>query len=481
MGSLIEALSILPGVADSQHVEMGALESGSPLHALLRALPVAVYTTDAAGRITYYNEAAAELWGHRPILGKPEWCGSWLLRWPDGRPMRHDECPMAVALREGQPIRGAEAIAERPDGSLVPFLAYPTPLRDDAGTLIGAVNTLVDITERKRAELIAQRLAAIVESSDDAIVSKDLNGIIATWNAGAERLFGYTTEEAIGKPITMLIPPDRHDEEPEILRRIRRGERVDHYDTVRRRKDGSLVEISLTVSPIKDRDGRIIGASKIARDITERRQAQRQQNLLLREMNHRTKNLFALASGVVTLSTGSARTPDELARSVRGRLTALAKAHELTLPDLTGGATTVSRATTLHALLRVVLSPYVDLAAGQGERLVICGPDVAIGGNAVTGVALLLHELATNATKFGALSTPEGRIEVDGVVADDKLRLTWKERGGPPPDGPAQSEGFGSVLARNVVERQFCGQISRTWEADGLTVHLTLPMAGLAA
>ena len=205
MGSLIEALSILPGVADSQHVEMGALESGSPLHALLRALPVAVYTTDAAGRITYYNEAAAELWGHRPILGKSEWCGSWLLRWPDGRPMRHDECPMAVALREGQPIRGAEAIAERPDGSLVPFLAYPTPLRDDAGTLIGAVNTLVDITERKRAELIAQRLAAIVESSDDAIVSKDLNGIIATWNAGAERLFGYTTEEAIGKPITALV------------------------------------------------------------------------------------------------------------------------------------------------------------------------------------------------------------------------------------------------------------------------------------
>ena len=106
---------------------------------LLQALPVAVYTTDAAGRITYYNEAAAELWGHRPILGKSEWCGSWLLRWPDGRPMRHDECPMAVALREGQPIRGAEAIAERPDGSLVPFLAYPTPLRDDAGTLIGAV------------------------------------------------------------------------------------------------------------------------------------------------------------------------------------------------------------------------------------------------------------------------------------------------------------------------------------------------------
>jgi len=481
MGSLIEALSILPGVADRPYIETDTIESGSPFHALLRALPVAVYTTDAAGRITYYNEAAAELWGHHPILGRSEWCGSCLLRWPDGRPMRHDECPMAVALREGRPIRGAEAIVERPDGTLVPFLAYPTPLRDDAGTLVGAVNTLVDITERKRAELIAQRLAAIIESSDDAIVSKDLNGIIATWNAGAERLFGYTAEEAIGKPITMLIPLDRHDEEPEILRRIRRGERVDHYDTVRRRKDGSLVEISLTVSPIKDRDGRIVGASKIARDITERRQAQRQQNLLLREMNHRTKNLFALASGLVVLSAHSAQTPDELATSVRGRLTALANAHSLTLPDLTDEAATASRATTLHALLRVVVSPYVDLAGGREERLVICGPDVAIGDNAVTGVALLLHELASNAAKFGALSVPEGHIGVDCAMENDEFRLTWKERDGPPLDGPAQDEGFGSVLVRNVVERQIRGQISRTWEADGLTVRLTLPMAGLAA
>ena len=119
---------------------------------LLNALPAAVYTTDAAGRLTYYNEAAAELWGHRPTPGSTEWCGSWKLYWPDGTPMPHGDCPMAVALREDRPVRGMEAICERPDGTRVPFIPYPTPLHDEAGRLVGAVNMLIDITERKRAE-----------------------------------------------------------------------------------------------------------------------------------------------------------------------------------------------------------------------------------------------------------------------------------------------------------------------------------------
>jgi len=119
---------------------------------LLDALPAAVYTTDAAGRITFYNEAAAVLWGCRPELGNSEWCGSWRLFWPDGRSLPHDECPMAIALKENRAVRGAEAIAERPDGTRVPFIPYPTPLHDASGKLVGAVNMLVDITDRKRGE-----------------------------------------------------------------------------------------------------------------------------------------------------------------------------------------------------------------------------------------------------------------------------------------------------------------------------------------
>ena len=137
-------------------------------------------------------------------------------------------------------------------GFSVPVIPYPTPLYDAAGELIGAVNMVVDITDRKRAEQSAQQLAAVVEFSDDAILTKDLDGVITSWNRGAERLFGYKAEEAVGRSITILIPHDRHDEEREIIGRIRRGEYVHHYETVRQRKDGSLLDISLTVSPLKD-------------------------------------------------------------------------------------------------------------------------------------------------------------------------------------------------------------------------------------
>jgi two-component system, chemotaxis family, CheB/CheR fusion protein len=144
---------------------------------IVQNLSVAVYSTDAAGRITFCNEAAASLWGRHPKLGEDWWCGSWRLYWPDGRPMGHDECPMAVTLKTGCAARGAEAIAERPDGTRVPFLAYPTPLRNGAGQPLGAVNMLVDIADRKRDEEAAQHYAAIVGSSDDAILSKGLSGI----------------------------------------------------------------------------------------------------------------------------------------------------------------------------------------------------------------------------------------------------------------------------------------------------------------
>ena len=151
---------------------------------LLDALPMAVYATDAEGRITCYNEAAAKLWGHRPELGSSHWCGSWKLYWPDGRVLPHDQCPMAIALREGRAVRGMEAVAERPDGTRVHFLPFPTPLRDESGTLVGAVNTLVEVTDRSAAEQDAHRLAAIIQSSDDAIVSTDLDGTIESWNHG---------------------------------------------------------------------------------------------------------------------------------------------------------------------------------------------------------------------------------------------------------------------------------------------------------
>jgi two-component system, chemotaxis family, CheB/CheR fusion protein len=251
---------------------------------VLLALPAAVYATDRQGRITLFNEAAVALWGRRPDVGKDLWCGSWRIYRPDGTHLPHDQCPMAIALREGRSVRGEEIVVEQPNGKRVCVLPYPEPLRDPFGEMVGAVNMLVDITDRQQAEEARARLAAIVESSDDAIVSKTLDGIITSWNKGAERIFGYTAEEIIGRPITTLTTPESSDDPMHILERIRKGERVEHYETRRRTKDGRVISVSLTVSPLRDAAGRIVGASKIARDVTEQKRLQE-------ELRERTRQL----------------------------------------------------------------------------------------------------------------------------------------------------------------------------------------------
>ena len=200
-----------------------------------------------------------------------------------------------------------------PDGTVRHINASGHPVLNEDGELIEFVGTAVDVTERKRAEVVGQRLAAIVDSSEDAIVSKDLNGTIESWNGGAERLFGYRASEVIGKSILIIIPPDRHDEEQGILERIGRGERIKPYETVRMREDGGLLDISLTVSPLRDAAGRIIGASKIARDITERKRAEE----AVRDMQMQ----LAHASRVATMGQLSASIAHEVKQPITAAVT----------------------------------------------------------------------------------------------------------------------------------------------------------------
>ena len=177
------------------------------------------------------------------------------------------------------------------------FIMRVLPYRTTIGVIDGIVVTLIDITERKRAEEANARLAALVESSDDAIIAKDLDGTILSWNAGSERLFGYRAEDAIGKPITLLIPPELQEEEEQILRRLSAGERIEHFDTVRLARDGRRIEVSVTASPIMDSQGRIIGASKIARDITQRKQAEE----ALRRAKEEWERTFASVPDLITI------------------------------------------------------------------------------------------------------------------------------------------------------------------------------------
>ena len=285
----------------------GSAAASETWRQLLEALPAAVYTTDAAGRITFFNEAAVELAGHRPELGRDLWCVSWRLHRPDGTPLPHDECPMAIALREDRPVRGVEVIAERPDGTRINLLPYPTPLHDSSGALIGAVNVLVDITERKQAEEAIRQLNETLEQrveqrsqlmtqaftelraseerfrllvqgvADYAIFMLDPNGFVTNWNAGAARIKGYTAEEIIGRHFSQFYTEeDRQDGLPE--RVLETARRTGKYEAEgwRVRKDGTRFWANVVIDAIHDGTGRLIGFAKITRDLTERKAAEEQ-------------------------------------------------------------------------------------------------------------------------------------------------------------------------------------------------------------
>jgi PAS domain S-box-containing protein len=239
------------------------------MRATLEATTDAILVVDDSGRVTQFNANFIRMWGVPPeLIDAREY--DRLVQFMCSQ-ARHPELCRAKsdAIRASSSPESIDVL-ELADGRTFERFSRTQVM---AGSSVGRVWIFRDITERRRAEERQAKLAAIVESSDDAIISKDLNGVIATWNAGAERVFGYTAQEVIGQPVTILMPPERVDEEPRILERIRRGERIDHYETVRRRKDGTLLDISLTVSPIIDGSGKVVGASKVARDITERKRA----------------------------------------------------------------------------------------------------------------------------------------------------------------------------------------------------------------
>lgn len=244
------------------------LNASARLAAIVESSGDAIISKDLTGVITSWNHGAELLFGYtaQEAIGKPVT----MLMPPD----RVDEEPGILArISRGEKIEHYETVRRRKDGALIDISLTVSPIYNAEGKIVGASKIARDITESKRTEAELTKLASIVETSNDPIISKDLNGIISSWNKGAEMTFGYTAQEAIGQPITMLMPPDRVNEEPGILARIRRGEKIDHYETVRRHKDGHLLDISLNVSPVYDARGVIVGASKIVRDITEHKRA----------------------------------------------------------------------------------------------------------------------------------------------------------------------------------------------------------------
>jgi PAS domain S-box-containing protein len=329
-------------ITDRYDAEVQLRESERRVREMLHALPGAVYTTDTRGSITFYNEAAAQFWGHRPPLGDTQWCGSWRLYRPDGSVLPYDECPMALAIKQGRPIRNVEAIAERPDGTFVHFIAYPTPLRNAAGELIGAVNMLIDIGEIK--------------------------------------------------------------------------------------------------------------------------EAQRRQQLLINELNHRVKNTLATVQSLAHQTFRGDAASAEACHSFETRLLALARTHDVLTKESWTGAD-----------LREVITDAVAFVAHAEKRIDIVGPHLRLPPQSIVPLAMGIHELCTNATKYGALSDSSGKVSVSWQIDGNLVVLRWVESGGPPVRTPI-SKGFGSRLLERGLALELQGSVRLSFPISGVICDVEFPL-----
>ncbi len=435
---------------------------------LVQSLAAAVYTCDINGKVSLFNQAAVDLWGAAPRIGVDEWGGTWNVLRIDGTPLPVEESPMALTLRHGRSIRDQELIVQRPDGTRRCVMPFPEPIQDEAGNIIGAVTLLADITDTRNAEETRNLLAAIVASSDDAIISKTLDGTITSWNAGAERMFGYTAPEAVGRSIMMLVPRDNHGIEMDILHRLGRGEHLMHFETTRVARDGRIIDISLTVSPLRDRTGAIVGASAVAKDITQRKNAEavlardretlehlvEERTAELERSNQRLRVADRMAT-IGTLSAGLGHDMGNLLLPIRMRLDAM-EAAELPAPirdDLAAIRKASEYLQKLAASLRLLsldaqserpeesstrldhwwseASPMIRNGLPRTVRLQVelppSLPPVRIGPAALTQIVFNLVQNAGDALR----NRPEGLISIGAAydAESDRINLTVKDNG----------------------------------------------------
>ena len=349
------------------------------------------------------------------------------------------------------------------------------------GDLPRIIRTVVfDATDRfkyeqelRRARNESRQLAAIVNASSDAIVSAGLDGVVRTWNPGATRMFGYTEAEAVGREVDdLIVPDDRKLERETKYRRVRAGETVIFSDTERHRKDGRLVPVEITATPMVDDHGRVIAASLIFRDISERKIAEEKQLLLMGELNHRVKNLLAVVQ-VVARQTASVSDAATFGNKLSDRLLGLAACQDLLVQTNWLGAE-------LTELISAQLAHFSDMI---GTRIFIDGPDIKVSPNVAQGLGMALHELATNAAKYGALSDSTGGVKISWQIRNDpdpRFAIQWVEHDGPLVEPPTK-EGFGNKVLRRMVEASVKGEVSLDYAPDGLRWNLEAPLSDITA
>ncbi|MGJ4927390.1 sensor histidine kinase [Bradyrhizobium sp. HKCCYLS2038] len=432
------------------------------LAAIVNASADAIFGTTMDGIIRSWNAACERLLGYSvaEMIGQR---ASQIIP-PELKEEAH-------AIRErvgsGEAIESFETVRLRKDGRPIEVAVTFSPIRDDHDQIVGISGILRDVTQSKQAERGAAMLAAIVASSSDGVVSKTLDGTITSWNKSAERIFGFSEGEMINRSIRTIIPQERQAEEDRILTTVLSGEMIDNFETIRLRKDGALIDVSVTVSPVRDSAGRIIGASKIVRDITDKRQTREQLRTLLAEVNHRSKNLLSLVQAIARQMTRHGRQLD-LERFLE-RLQAIASNQDLLIQN-------DWRFIPIVGLVRSQLSAFADLV---GNRIAIDGPPIELTPEAAQAIGMAIHELATNAAKYGALSTDDGRITLAWSHDGDWFDMDWRESGGPQVSAPEHG-GFGSRVISDMVRAGLDGTVEVDFAPSGLRWHLRCPLQRLS-
>jgi PAS domain S-box-containing protein len=441
--------------------------------ALVENMPIGVYTCDREGRIVQYNRRAEELWG-RPPDGHL-YCGAFRKRESDGRETPPEELPTAIVLATGKAVRDREMILEREDGTCIAILVNVDPIFDDGGALVGAVDCFQDIGEltRMRRQMREGRRVSrdVMEALPVALYTTDAEGKLLYFNKAAEELWGYRPQlgtqrwcgaRSIHWPDGTPLP---HDRSPMAVALYEKRAMVGP-EAVAERPDGTRVPFMPYPTPIFDGDGTVIGGVNMLIDLSEQKRAMAQQRGLLDELNHRVKNTLATIQSLATQTMRGTAGPE--AQAFEARLLTLSRVHDQ-----------LSRHSWEWADFGIIAAEtFAPLRGSAGNRIRLDGPEVHLKPKSALAVAMVLHELAANAERHGALSTPAGSLALHWNVENGRLTIDWREEGGPAVC-PPRKRGFGTKLLERSIVEELKGAAKTDYDAGGLHCTMEIPLPGL--
>jgi PAS domain S-box-containing protein len=444
---------------------------------LVDTLPIGICTCDSSGRLVQYNDQAALLWGRTPETGSSggQFCGAVKAYRMGGEQLPLSETPMAEALRTGKPVRGREVVLERPDGSRIVVQANVEPLFDEDGVMIGGVNCFQDITARKEDERKLREsehhYKELLQALPAAIYTTDLDGRITFYNEAAVEFAGRRPELGEMWCVTWRLyhadgTPLPHDKCPMAVA-LQERRPVRGAESIAERPDGSRIWFTPYPTPLTDTGGQIVGAINMLVDTTHRKEAVRQQRLLNDELNHRVKNTLATVQSLIAQTTRNAGSVEEYRHELEARIMAMSRAHDQLSHRYWSDAD-------LGEVIRASLAPYRNT-----RSIILSGEPIIIAARTALMLAMVFHELATNAAKYGALANPDGKVELGwSVEANGQgrvLRLGWIESGGPPVT-PSTRRGFGTRLLERGIRSELRGRAEIQFAPKGVRCAIEVPL-----